>query len=398
MNRVTTTRVLRLGVLAAAFSLLAGCASISSMSSSLFSMLPSWLGGSEKPKAAELTANPAALGVRQAWAARIGPVQSQIVPVVQGGVVTLASTDGSVAALDAASGRELWRANAGAPIAAGVGSDGKVSAVVTRSNDLVAFEGGKETWRQRLDTGVYTPPFVAGGRVFLVQGDRSVAAFDAQNGRRLWTQRRAAQQQQPLVLRHPGVMLAVGDTLVVGQQGRLVGLNPLTGAPRWEAPVATARGISEVERLVDLVGRVSRIADIVCVRSFQTAVGCVDAGRGNVLWTKPANGHDGVDGDGSFVFGTEADGRVIAFKRENGDRAWTTDLLLHRGVTGPLLVGRAVAVGDSEGFVHLLSRDEGKLLNRLATDGSAIAAHPVLAGNTLVVVTRNGGVFGFVPQ
>jgi hypothetical protein len=38
------------------------------------------------------------------------------------------------------------------------------------------------------------------------------------------------------------------------------------------------------------------------------------------------------------------------------------------------------------------------LLTRLTTDGSAIVAAPVLAGNTVVVVTRTGGVFGFVPQ
>lgn len=373
---------------AGALVLLAGC-----------SMLPTWLGGApEKPKPAELTANPATLAVRQAWTGRIGPVTTQLVPNVQGGTVTLASNDGSVAAFDAASGRELWRVNAGGPIGAGVGSDGKVAAVVTRANELVAFEAGREIWRQRLEIGVYTPPFVAGGRVFLLLADRSVMGFDAQNGRRIWTQRRGAAQQQPLVLRHPGTMLAVGDTLVVGQQGRLTGFNPLTGAPRWDAAVATARGISEVERLVDIVGRVSRVGDVVCVRSFQTAVGCVDTGRAAVLWTKPANGQDGVDGDASFVFGTEAEGRVIAWKRDGGDRAWVSELLLHRGVTGPLVLGRAVAVGDSFGYVHFLNREDGKLLNRLATDGSSIASPPVMAGNTLVVVTRSGGVYGFVPQ
>lgn len=361
------------------------------------SSLPTWLGGIEKPKPAELTANPATLGVRQAWTARIGSVDMPLAVNVQGNTVTVASSDGAVAALDAGTGRELWRASAGGALAAGVGSDGKVAAVVTRENDLVAFEAGKEIWRQRLPVGGYTPPFVAGARVFVLLADRSVAGFDAQNGRRLFLQTRAA-QQQPLVLKHAGTMLAIGDTLVVGQQGRLAGLNPLTGSVRWEAPIAIPRGINDVERVVDLVGRVSRVADIVCARAFQTAVGCVDTGRSAVLWTKPANGTEGVDGDGSFVFGTETNGTVIAWKRENGDRAWSTDLLLNRGLTAPLVLGRSIVVGDSFGYVHLLDREDGKLLNRLATDGSAIAAAPVSAGTTLVVVTKNGGVFGFVPQ
>lgn len=376
-----------LSVLACAIAL-AGCSSTS---------LPTWLGGVEKPKPAALTDNPASLGVRQAWATKIGGVTQPLTVNVQGTTVTLASTDGAVAAIDAGTGRELWRASAGGPIAAGVGSDGTVSAVVTQANELVAFQGGKELWRQRLPVGGYTAPFVAGGRVFLLLADRSVSAFDGRDGHRLWTESRAA-QQQPLVLRHPGVMLAVGDTLLVGQQGRLAGLNPNSGATRWEAPVAIPRGINDVERVVDLVGRVSRLGDNVCARAFQATVGCVDASRGSLLWTKPANGTEGVDGDASFVFGTEANGTVNAWKRENGDRAWTTDLLANRGLTSPLVLGRAVAIGDAFGYVHLLSRDDGKLLNRLATDGSAIAAPPVAAGSTLVVVTRNGGVYGFVPQ
>ena len=367
---------------------LAGCSN---------SSLPTWLGGVEKPKPAQLTANPATLPVRQAWSAKIGTVDFPLAVNVQGTTVLLASTDGAIVALDAESGREVWRVDAGAPLAAGVGSDGKRTAVVTRNNDLVAFEGGKEIWRQKLGIGTYTAPFVAGDRVFLLLADRSVSAFDGDTGHPLWNQTRAA-QQEPLVLKHAGVMLAIGDTLVVGQQGRLAGLNPLNGTPRWEAPVAIPRGINDVERVVDLVGRVSRVGDNVCVRAFQAAVGCVDAGQGRVLWSKPANGTEGVDGDADFVFGTEANGTVNAYKRAVGDRAWTTDLLAYRGLTAPLVLGRAVAIGDSFGFVHLLNREDGKLLNRLATDNSAIAAAPVLAGTTLVIVTKNGGVYGFVPQ
>jgi outer membrane protein assembly factor BamB len=185
---------------------------------------------------------------------------------------------------------------------------------------------------------------------------------------------------------------------VVGQGGRLAGLNPTNGTVRWEAPIATARGINDIERLVDLVGRTSRVGDIVCARAFQAAVGCVDTSRGATVWSQRANGAEGIHGDDANVFGSESDGRVVAWRRDNGQRAWVNDKLLHRGLGTPLALGRSVVVGDSAGFVHLLSREDGSLLNRLATDGSAIAAAPVAAGNTLVVVTRNGAVYGFVPQ
>ncbi|MGV3570126.1 MAG: outer membrane protein assembly factor BamB [Ramlibacter sp.] len=374
-----------------AAALVAGCSIMPQ-----FSALPSFLGGGpEKPKPAELQPNPGLIGVRQAWTSRIGPVNFPLGVAVNGSTVTLASADGAVVALDGATGRELWRANAGAPIAAGAGSDGTTAAVITRNNDLVAFAGGRELWRQRLPALSYTPPLVAGARVFVLAADRSVAGFDGQTGRRLWTQQR---QGEPLVLRQAGVLLAVGDTLVAGQGGRMAGLNPLNGTIRWEAPIATPRGINDIERLADLVGGVSRTGNVVCARAFQAAVGCVDAERGAVLWTQRANGSDGVHGDEANVFGTENDGRVVAWRRDNGQRAWVNERLLHRGLGTPLALGRSVVVGDDSGFVHMLSREDGSLLNRLATDGSAIAAAPVVSGNTLVVVTRNGAVYGFVPQ
>lgn len=376
----------------------AGCLLAAALAAQLAgcSMLPAGLGGTaEKPKAAELAPNPALVGVRQAWTARVGAVQLPLSIHVSGTTVAVASSDGGVAALDAVTGRELWRTSVGAPIAAGVGSDGRVTAVVTRANDVVALAGGKEIWRQKLGAQAYTAPFVAGGRVFVLAADRSVSAFDGQSGRRLWIQQRAG---DPLVLRQAGVILAVGDMLLVGQGGRLAGLDPANGSIRWEAPIASPRGTNEIERLVDLVGRVSRVGDTVCVRAFQASVGCVDAARGALLWSKPARGAEGVDGDERHVFGSESDGKVIAWRRDTGERAWATDRLQWRGLTAPLAVGRSVVVGDAAGLVHMLSREDGTLLNRLATDGSAIAAAPVMAGNTMVVVTRNGGVFGFVPQ
>jgi outer membrane protein assembly factor BamB len=360
------------------------------------SLLPSGFGGgAEKPKPAELPPNAALIAVRPAWTARVGEVNLQLTVNVSGGAITVASSDGTVAAIDAATGRDIWRASVGGPLAAGVGSDGKLAAVVTSANELVTLSGGKEAWRQKLPAVAYTAPFVAGARVFVLTADRAVTAFDGQTGRKLWTQQRPG---EPLVLRHSGVMLAVDDTLVVGLSGRMVGLDPLTGLVRWEAPLAAPRGINDVERLVDLVGSVSRVGNSVCARAFQASVGCVDASRGVVLWTKPANGTEGVHGDDRLVFGTEADGKVIAWKRENGERAWVSDRLQYRGLTAPLALGRSVVIGDNTGLVHMLSREDGTPLNRLATDGSPVAAAPVLAGNTLVVVTRSGGIYGFVPE
>lgn len=334
-------------------------------------------------------------GVRLAWSTKVGVVNFPLDVQVNGDSVTLASSDGVLVSLNARTGSESWRTSLGTPLAAGVGSDGRFTSVMTRDNELVTLDAGREIWRKTLAAQAFTAPFVAGGRVFVLTADRTVTAFDLQSGRKLWTQQRAGES---LVLRQSGVLLAVNDTLVVGLSGRLVGMNPLTGVPRWESPIASPRGTNDIERLVDLVGNASRVGDVVCARAFQTALGCVDAARGTLLWTQPANGSVGISGDTEFVFGVESDGRVIAWQRAGGERQWVIETLRNRSLTAPLVVGRSVVVGDDAGLVHLLSRADGSAVTRLTTDGSAIVATPVLAGETLVVVTRTGGVFGFKPE
>lgn len=353
-------------------------------------------GGSAKPVPADLGANVAVLGVRQAWTARVGNVAGLPLDVhALGNVVTVASSDGVVAAIDARTGGDVWRTALGEPLSAAVGSDGKSAAVVSRGNALIVLEAGRERWRETLAAQVFTPPLVAGGRVFVLSADRSVSAYDATTGRRLWAQQRPG---EPLVLRQAGVLLAVGDTLVVGLSGRLVGLNPDNGSVRWEAPLASARGTNDVERLVELVGRTSKVGDSVCARSFQAAVGCVNTARGSVAWTQPASGAEGVHGDADALFGVESNGTVVAWRRSDGSRLWGIDRLKHRKLTAPLLLGRSVVIGDDTGLVHLLSRTDGAPLNRIATDGSGIAAAPAVAADTLVVVTRNGSIYGFRPD
>jgi len=365
------------------------------LTAALGGILVSCSSGPEKPKPAELTANPALFGVRLAWTTKIGTVDFPLDIKVNGTKFSVASTDGLVGSFDAVTGAEVWRTHVGTPISAGVGSDGRFASVVTRGNELITLDAGREIWRQKLSAQSFTSPLVAGGRVFVLAADRSLSAFDAQSGRKLWNQQRPGES---LILRQSGVLMAVGDTLVAGFAGRLVGVNPLNGTSRWESPIASPRGTNDIERLVDLVGRVSREADVVCARAFQAAVGCVDASRGALLWTKPADGFVGVHGDEKFVFGVEGDGKIIAWRRADGERAWISERLRFRSLTAPLVVGRSVAVGDDAGFVHLLSREDGSVLTRITTDGSAIATAPVLAGGSLVVVTRSGGVFGFKPE
>ncbi len=365
----------------------------------LAGLLAVWLAacssGPEKPKPKPLEPIAAPIAGRQVWSQRIGDVDFPLAVAANSGVFTVASGNGTVAAIQADTGREIWRANVDARIVAGVGSDGRFAAVVTREGDLVVLDAGKPQWRKPLGTKVVTAPLVAGERVFVLGVDRRIVAFDVLDGRKLWSQQRPG---EPLTLAQGGVLAPFKNTLLVGQGPRLAGLDPLNGSVRWEVPVASPRGTNEVERLADLVSPLLRVGDSVCMRAFQSAVGCVNAERGNLQWAKTVGGIEGVAGNEQFVIGADASDRLTAWRTASGEVAWTSEALLYRGLGAPLVVGPTVAFVEAEGLVHWLSVDKGEPLLRLATDSSGPAAAPVLSGNTLLVVTRNGGLFAFRPN
>ncbi len=350
--------------------------------------------GADRPKPTPLESVTPQIGARALWQTRLGAVNFPLSVAARADQVILATSDGTVVALQSGDGREIWRGSVGGSITAGVGSDGRFAAVVTAANELRVLDRGRASWSTALASRAVTAPLVAGERVFVVGVDRVVHAFDATDGRRLW---RFARQGEALTLAHPAALAAFNDTLLVGQGAVLIGLDPTAGTVRWEVALTPPRGSNEIERLNDLVGPLLRLGDVVCTRAFQTAVGCIDAQRHALRWSRIGGGIQALAGDAEMVFGADSSDRVSAWRTGTGDLAWTHDRMLYRGLSAPLVVGRSVVFGDFEGQLHFLARDDGRTLMRLPTDGSAIAAQPVLVDGRLVVVTRAGSVFAFRP-
>ncbi|MDQ2990336.1 MAG: PQQ-binding-like beta-propeller repeat protein, partial [Pseudomonadota bacterium] len=217
-----------------------------------------------------------------------------------------------------------------------------------------------------------------------------IVGFDAKTGEKKWTVQRVS---PPLTLRNaPGMVIAGNDVLVAQPGGKLLSLVIATGAPRWEIAVGEARGATELERVTDIGGTPVVIENEVCAVSYQGRVGCFDLATGAPRWTKELSSDVGVAVDQRFVFATDDKGSVLAFSREAGSSAWKNDKLGYRRLSTPVSYGRAVAVGDYQGIVHFLSREDGAFLARAATDGSAVVATPLVAGSNLIFQTQSGTV------
>ncbi len=349
--------------------------------------------GTDRPKPQPLAPVAQKIEAKELWKLSFGSVQFPLALAVNGNTITLATTGGDVAAIDVETGRELWRGHVDAKLSAGVGSDGNTAAVVTRDGELVALaSGGKVKWKKMLIGRVATAPLVAGERIFVLGIDRTVQSFDAETGRLLWTAQRPG---DALTLAQGGVLGAYRDSLIVGQGPRMAALDPNNGSVRWEVVIGSPRGANELERLADLVGPATRIGDFICARSFQAAVGCIDASRGVAVWTKTVGGTDAIAGDAQTVFAADANDRMSAWRTATGEVVWTSEALQYRQLSAPAVTAGSVVYGDNDGTLHWFTRDRGISQLRLNTDGSPIQIKPLVIGTTLVVVTRSGNVYAF---
>ncbi|MDP4300139.1 PQQ-binding-like beta-propeller repeat protein [Leptothrix discophora] len=352
--------------------------------------------GSSPPKPAPLEVVTPRIAGKQVWRQSLGGAPLPGLSVaVQGDRFIVASRDGVILALDASTGAERARIAVGERLTAGVGSDGRFLAVVGASNDLIVLEGGKVRWRSRLGSRAVTAPLVAGERVFVQRVDRTIEAYDVLDGRKLWSLSRSG---EPLALAQPGVLLPFKDTLLAGQGARLLQIDPLLGTLRQELALPAQRGTNEVERLADLVAPAVRSGEVLCLRAFQSSVGCVQVERNQLRWSRNFGGYQGVAADADVLVAADGSDRVSAWKASTGDLLWSHERLRNRGLSAPLISGSTVVFGDFEGWLHFFGRERGDSLLRLPTDGSGIAAPLVRSGTTLLAITRSGGVHAFRPE
>lgn len=357
------------------------------------SWLPTWLGGtpSKASLAAPLPEFKPTLNARVAWRTNVGASRGAFLqPAVLENAIFAAGGNGTVVRLAPATGEVVWKADVDTRISGGVGSDGFLVAVGTPRGEVITFGAdGKPRWRSQILGEVQSPPLVGRGLVVVRGSDFRITAFDAETGRRRWAYQRA---NTPLTLRGASELAFAGDLVVAGfPGGRMVALASATGAVRWDVTVSEPRGATEVERLADVMGQPLVASGDVCAASFQGRVACFDAGNGALRWARELSAMTGPGGDDQRIFVVDAKSHLHAFSRTAGASAWLQQKLERRELSTPLALRRAVVAGDFQGYVHLLSPDDGAFIGRVEL-GSAIVATPRASGGGAVVQTQDGVV------
>jgi outer membrane protein assembly factor BamB len=301
--------------------------------------------------------------------------------------------EGEVHVFDASNGRRLWETELDQKVITGAGGGMNMVLVGTQKGDLIALneEDGEELWRSRLTSEVLARPTAADGVVVVRTADGRVSGLASGSGEVQWSYQRSV----PLLsLRGAGAPVIADDKVVAGyDNGKLVALSIIDGSVIWEKSVAVPRGRTELDRLVDIDADPVVINDTVYVVTYQGKAAGIDLNSGQTLWSRDMSSQAGLDAVyGDAVYMTDDEGNVWAVQDGSGDALWRQTRLVRRQVTGPAVAGDYVVVGDLEGYLHWIARDDGRFVSRQQITDAAIRSQPLVIDGVVYVTAVDGTV------
>ena len=357
----------------------------------------SWFGDDDNVEPpAELVEFEPEIRVRELWSRNVGAGVSRqylkLRPTIDVGRVFAAERDGGVKAYEADTGDEVWEAETKVPISGGPGIGEGLVLVGSSEGDVVALSAttGEEKWRTRVSSEVLAPPSAANGVAVARTSDGKLFGLSVADGSQLWVYDRSV---PVLTLRGTSMPVLVSGAAISGfDGGQLVAVSLENGQTLWESRIATPRGRSELERLVDIDADPLISDGVIYAVTFQGRIAALELFSGNVIWQRDMSSYAGLGLHEDIVYVTDSDSLVWALDRRNSASLWRQDRLKGRELTAPLGLGEFVIVGDFEGYIHWLSRDDGRMLARVRVDGSGIIAPPVAYGDIVLIYGKGGSL------
>ncbi len=314
----------------------------------------------------------------------------KLTPAISGTSIFTVSQNGVIAATNTKTGKSLWHTRVSADINSGAAVYNGVVFIGTREGDLYALDQntGKTLWKTASSSEVLAPAAVSGNVVLLKTIDGRVTAFSTVDGHDLWKY----QQTEPnLILRGSSAPQITRDSVIVGfENGDLVKLTLHGGRVQWQRAIAEPQGIFAIQRMIDIDADPVVVGNRVYAATYQGRVAALDISSGNTLWDHDISSYAGIASDGNKVYVSDAQSHVFAFNAANGTVSWEQPKLQARMITGPAVIGNYVVVGDAEGYLHWMGKQDGRFVARTRVNHTGIVATPFVNDNVLYVYTKDG--------
>jgi outer membrane protein assembly factor BamB len=374
-------------------------------------------GGSSSKSMGQLTLG---TSLNRAWSVEIdgGSNRQRLgaAPVIGGGKLFAIDVNAVVHAYSASTGASAWEASIAttdkkarsARFGGGVSfDDGKVFAT-DGLGDVVALDAtsGKELWRAKPGAPLRGAPSVANGQVYVLSQDNQLYVLSQTDGTVVWTASGSIETQGVFGVAAPAVSQG---TVVAGfSSGELNAYRYENGRTLWQDALSRSSISTSVSSLADID------ADPVIDRGIVFAVGqggrmvALEIVSGQRLWEQNFAGISTPWVAGEWVFIVTDDARLVCLARATGKVRWISQLRhfesekIQKDGTikdkkkanaitwyGPVLAGGRLVLTNSLGEIVSASVEDGKL-GTVIESKAPFTLPPVVANSTLYVLDQKG--------
>ncbi len=394
MNRIQHSSILNaviLSVVFLGFATLTGCSTLTELRADMADKIF----GREPPNPpAALEEFKPTYTAKIDWSSNAGKTEKyDYTPAQDSNAVYASNAAGELLKLDASNGRQVWRINVGEPVSGGVGIGAGIVLVGTKKGNVAAYDAaGKPLWKAKVSSEILSVPRYFDGMAIVRTGDNHIFGLDAVDGNRKWVYERIS---PALTLRSSVGIVVDGGAVYAGfAGGKMVAIRADNGKLLWEATVAQPKGVTEIERIADITSLPVVAGPVVYAVAYQGRIAAVDRTNGHVIWNRDISSYSGLSLEDAKLFVTHTLGSVYSLDYETGKTFWRQGALTNRRLTAPLPMGSVIAVGDLEGYVHFLTRDEGAFAARIKLDSNAVMSlTPGANTSQLIAATRDGGIY-----
>lgn len=351
---------------------------------------------------------------QRAWTASVaGSTNKQRLaasPVIGGGNLYVMGTDGQVTAFDASTGARRWSKDFGVSgdgassvFGGGAAFDNGRVYVTTGLGDVAAVnaDSGEQIWKAHPAGPLRGSPTIAFNAVYAMTQDNQIFALNAADGKLLWNE--AASSSQVGVFGVAAPAAGQGTVIAGYSSGELVAYRYENGRTLWSDALARTSISTEVGSLTDVDadpiidnGRVYALGQGGRMAAYELVTG-------QRIWELNLAGISTPAVAGDWIFTLTDEAQLLAIARSSGKIRWMTQLRRYENEkkkkkpiswVGPVLAGNRLWIANSDGLVASASIMDGTI-TEFTELGSGVSLAPIVAGGTLYILDDGGKISAF---
>jgi outer membrane protein assembly factor BamB len=347
--------------------------------------------------------------IREIWRADIGAGSSDTQrllsqPIVAGELIFAMDSESNVSAFKRSNGEPVWAVDPKVPddddeaFGGGIAFADNRLFVTTGFAQIFAVDAqsGKELWRKTVSGPMRAPPTAVDGRVFAITIDNQLFAFDAKSGEKLWSHAGISEVAGLLGGASPAV--SAGAVIAPYSSGEVYALRVENGRVIWSDNLTASRRLDALSSLADIRGMPVIDRGLVYAISHSGRMVAIDLRSGGRAWERALGGVEMPWVAGEYIFIVTNRGELICMTRRGGRIRWVQSLPQYEDDeekddpikwSGPILAGDRLVLVGSHGEAWSISPYTGKPLGRVELGGDVLIS-PIVADGAVYFLTESG--------